>query len=613
MSNIIVLPEYLANKIAAGEVVERPASVVKELVENAIDAKSSRILISVLEGGIRLILVQDDGEGMSREAAELAFFRHATSKISKEEDLRSIATFGFRGEALPSIASISNIRLVTQVSDSDVGSELVLSAGSIKQFREIGAPKGSTFEVSDLFYNTPARKKFLKSPSTELSHIRNVVFQLALAHPEIFFQLTHQGKTLLSAPAVLTQKDRLLQLYGNEVLNSCIEEHRSFEEGALAIDLFFSGVPLLKSRSKDQILFVNRRPVKSPLISHAVHDAYGSFLVKGDHPFFVLYLSIDLARVDVNVHPTKKEVRFQNTEEVYRSVKKTIRERLEGSTVAIPGAGGTRIPVGGVSPYGHSNCKPGERTSVREKDVSSSSDSTWLGWPESKQKEGGIASVTGMKPAEAGDILSQTEPTSKSVGLFPSRTFIRPIGQIYGTFLLAEIDDEFVVIDQHTAHERILYEAFLKKWNGTGPVAVQPLLIPRQIDLTPPQAVLIREGLNLFQEIGLEMESFGERTFLIRSVPIELSGTDLELFLIDLSDDLAEVGVMKNLDQPRLTMIASMACHAAIRANQSLRLDEMEALLRDFFDRNTPLTCPHGRPVIIKYPLSELEKLFRRR
>ena len=615
MSKIIVLPTNLANKIAAGEVVERPASVVKELVENAIDAKSSKIVITLLQGGISLIEVQDDGEGMTREEALLSFTRHATSKLTKECDLFAISTLGFRGEALPSIASISKIRLVTQTPETLAGTEILVAGGVIEKECSIGAPTGSTFQVSDLFYNTPARRKFLKSPETELGHVSQIVSQLALSHPHIAFQLTHQGRKLISVPAVLKQKDRLFQLYGSEVINQCIEAEGYFLDGrdvegttpatcgGMTLHAFFSKAPVLKNHRKDQLFFVNRRPVKSPLLSHALYEAYGSFLMKGEHPFCSLYLSIDPSLVDVNVHPTKKEVRFQSTDIVYRFVKNMIREQLSGHGKSTGVQAYASIGQQGLSENRHIPSRLSPDTHQPP---------LWAGWPTE-----GLPSVGG-KTTTAGSVHSVPIGSAHTAvgGATPAGVptavgvpTIRPIGQVYGTFLLAEIDGEFVVVDQHTAHERILYELFLKKRR----IEIQPLLIPRQVDLPQAMASFVIEALPLLAEMGLKVEPYGESTFLIREIPAELIRMDVESFLVDLAEEIAEIGIVKDREEPRRKIIASMACHAAVRANQDLSLDEVETLLHDYFSRNTPPTCPHGRPVIIKYPLPELEKMFRRK
>ncbi len=603
MSKIVVLSEHLANKIAAGEVVERPASVVKELIENAIDANSRRIVISLSDGGTRRIQVSDDGEGMSPEDARLAFQRHATSKLSNEEALYAINTLGFRGEALPSIASVSKVRLVTQRA-GDEGTEMFIEGGSVIKTCGIGAPVGSTFEVSELFYNTPARKKFLKSSGTELGHISNLVLQLALSYPEIQFQLTHQNKTVLDVPAVSDPQDRFLQLYGKELLEQCVRVRGALPDNTLVVDGFFSRPPVRKNHRKDQTVFINHRVVKSPVLSHAIYDAYGTFLMKGEHPFFSLSLFVDPTRVDVNVHPTKKEVRFYNTDEIYSFVKRVVRDRLQGGEARA----GSRVEEAVVL-----EGRPEGRMNQQRQRPASSTGSTWVGWPDTKRGTTGNSIKTAGEGEDATGRAIAAGGRTEPISLFssPHRTpFIRSIGQVYGTFLLAEIDGEFTVIDQHTAHERILYEAFLER--GGKPV-IQPLLIPKQVDLAPARAALVRERLNILHEVGLKVEGFGENTFLIREVPIALAEIDFEAFLIDLSDDLDEIEVVKQPDLLMHKVMASMACHAAVRANQTLRQDQIETLLNDYFSRNTPATCPHGRPVIVKYPLPELEKLFRRR
>jgi DNA mismatch repair protein MutL len=628
MSKINILPETLANKIAAGEVVERPASVVKELVENAIDAGSRRIFVSLSEGGIRRITVQDDGEGMTREDALLAFQRHATSKVEEEADLSTIATLGFRGEALPSIASVAKVRLVTQSASETEGTELLLEGGQVLGVKGVGAPKGSLFEVSDLFYNTPARRKFLKSAQTELSHASDILFHLALSHPMIHFRLTHGKKVLLDAPAVSDLKDRILQLFGEEVTARLMEAHGEGhlstgesldEEGekGLYVDTFFSRPPLRGNHRKDQYLFVNQRPVRSPLLSHAVYDAYGSYLMKGEHPFFILFLSIDPAAVDVNVHPMKREVRFQQADPVHEAVRRVIRTTLSF-------AGMDELPV----------AVPLERLiPIQPGPVTKQPQSRWIGWPEKAAEQRSaywstekgviqekVANVEfGVRSEKQGDFHPAFPAPNSALPL------IRPLGQIYGTFLLAEIEGEFTLIDQHTAHERVLYERFLERWRalqhppmegrGEGDPfsAVQPLLVPQQIDLPVTKAGLLRDHLKELALFGWGIEHFGETTFLVREVPALISKIRLESFLLDLTDDLAQTEVSSKAEQPILNVIASMACHGAVRANQPLTPPEIEALLKDYFESKSPPTCPHGRPILLKYPLMELEKLFRRR
>lgn len=612
MPKIKILSENLANQIAAGEVVERPASVVKELIENAVDANSRRIFVTIREGGSRSIQVQDDGEGMDSGDALLAFQRHATSKIAGEGDLASILTLGFRGEALPSIASVSKVRLVTQRAGDEAGTEIVLDGGTVRSVQSVGAPRGSFFEVSDLFFNTPARKKFLKSRQTEVGHIHDVVFQLALSHPEIYFRLCHGEKVLIDSPSVAQVRDRVLQLFGESALGACMEisedcffppvgptavsEAGPASETAapLTLHAFFSRPPIQGNRRKDQYLFVNRRPVKNPLLSHAVYEAYGSYLMKGEHPFFILILSLDPERIDVNVHPTKREIRFQNADAVYQAVRGLVRKALSSAGwPAHPGKLKERLEISAPS---------GER---------------WT-----------PPSIAGIIREEQGAYLPPQAPGGRreSPSIIPEDRFplIRPLGQVYGTFLLAEIGGELTIIDQHTAHERVLYETFLEKLEsrqgsseGSAPSAsrieIQPLLIPQQIDLPLAEAALLKEHLKKLEALGWGIDLFGETTFLIREVPAMISGIDLESLLLDMTAELAELEVSSKEDQPMLKMIASMACHGAVRAHQSLTLPEIERLLKEYFQRKTPPTCPHGRPIVLKYPLLELEKLFRRK
>jgi len=626
---INILSESLANKIAAGEVVERPASVVKELVENAIDAKSQRIFVSVLEGGLRLIQVEDDGEGMDQEDACLAFQRHATSKVTEEKDLSSIMTLGFRGEALPSIASISNIRLRTCPAGALEGSDLSLEAGKIQSIKVTASAQGSNFEIRDLFFNVPARKKFLKSTQTELSHISGVLFQIGLSYPSIHFRLTHGSRRLLDCLPVPDLKSRISQLIGRKPVEHCLQTEGGDMAGeGISLRAFFSRPPLGKNHRKDQYLFVNQRPIRSPLLVHAIYDAYASYLMKGEHPFFVLFLDIDPSRVDVNVHPAKREVRFQNTDLVHQTVRRIFREALSSAG----GIGyGTDVRSASGPPDALSSASsrprwPGSEGIIRSeaglRSDASGEGGKWLGWPTSSESER-VREADKVYP-ETHALLPDPSFSSQTASL-GSTPLIRPIGQVYGTFLLAEVDGCLVIIDQHTAHERVLYESLLSDWRrfqasqgqadsaSTVFIEVQPLLFPQQVDLPISRAGLLRDYLPRLEELGLKIEPFGETTFLVRAVPALLTEMNLESFLIDLSDELSEIEVSSQVDQPILKMIASMACHGAVRAHQTLALPEIESLLKEYFEKGSPPTCPHGRPILLSYPLTELEKLFRRR
>lgn len=616
MGKINLLSVALANKIAAGEVVGRPASVVKELVENAIDAKSRCIFVTILEGGSRLIQVVDDGEGIVADEVPLAFERHATSKISEDADLNAILTLGFRGEALPSIASVSRMSLVTRCAEADEGTEICIEGGVVQSIRGVGGTKGSAFEVRDLFYNVPARRKFLKSQQTEMAHIHRVLMQLALAYFSIHFRLTHGGRILFDVPEATSIEDRAFQLLGEKVTarSLSISEDSPIQAG-LSLKALISRPPLKKNLKKEQYLFVNLRPVKSPLMTHAIYEAYKSYLMKGEDPFFILFLTLDPKKLDVNVHPGKLEVRFENTSEVHQAIRNIIREILSTS-------GSEPLPENDTRVF---DSEAFTRDLNLSRGLPSSPSSQWPGWPARGALSHRRENAGGFVQEEA-TVFSSTTLFTPTSGIAPETVsdphdvdvpFIRPLAQIYGTFLLVEIDGVFTIVDQHTAHERVLYETFLSAWktpDDSGKfLEIQPLLIPQQIDLSHEKSFLLREHFDALARAGIKIESFGETTFLVRELPALIAKMDVEGFLNEVTDDLINLGVTGSIDEPILTILASMACHGAVRANQLMSLPEIKALLEMYYLRKTPPTCPHGRPIVIPYPLLELEKLFRRK
>ncbi len=626
MGKIKLLSTDLSNKIAAGEVVERPASVVKELVENAIDAKSRRIFVSIIEGGSRLIQVVDDGEGIPRDEVALAFERHATSKISGEADLNAIFTLGFRGEALPSIASVSKITLVSKCEGESEGTEIHLDGGQLESIKSVGCPRGSTFEVRDLFYNVPARRKFLKSQQTEMGYISRVFFQLALAHSNIHFKLSHGARLLLDAPACQSFKERAFQLLGEKVTAETMElsESSPIQQG-MTLKALISRPPLKRNFKKEQYLYVNDRPIKSALLTHAVYDAYHSYLMKGEEPFFLLFLTVDPTEVDVNVHPTKLEVRFQNTSQVHQAIRNMIRSALSSA---------------GVLPFERTaQARSGDDRQHTDFELPSpdrrGENAEWVGWPaqaahehlndrlkeeRNRYRPTGDSGLSASGLADSLFFRGEAEADAGVSGSFSRGQvpMIRPLAQVYGTFLLAEIDGEFAIVDQHTAHERILYEEFLKAWeerelSKKNVLEIQALLIPQQINLSLPQSAMLKDQIGLLEAIGCKIEPFGETTFLVRELPALIAKMDIEAFLIEVADDLIELGVTGKIEVPIRTIIASMACHGAVRAHQSMSFPEIKALLETYYERLTPPTCPHGRPIVIPYPLLELEKRFRRK
>ncbi len=619
MSKIKILSVALSNQIAAGEVVERPASVVKELVENAIDAKSRRIFVSILEGGSRLIQVSDDGEGMSHEEASLAFQRHATSKIYEAPDLDAITTLGFRGEALPSIASVSKVSLVTRTSKESEGIEISIEGGSVQSVKKVGCPSGSTFEIKDLFYNVPARKKFLKSQQTEMGHINRTLFHLALAHPEIHFRLRHGARSIFDVPACDSFKARAFQLLGEKVISGAMERVESFQiQEGLSLHAIFSRPPLKRNFKKDQYLFVNLRPIKSALLTHAVYEAYKSYLMKGEEPFFILFLSVDPNGVDVNVHPAKREVRFQNRSQVHQVIRNAIRDTLSSAGIGLlQQEENHQLEDENGSPA--FSPLPGETPS---------SASPGLGWPDASKPEGHFGIFKEERSHYRERSRNERDPSFLPSSLFKAKVLnatmeteiplIRPLAQVYGTFLLAEINGDLAIVDQHTAHERVIYEELLSAWENTDvaqgdQLEIQALLIPQQIDLSLAQSAVLKENIDQFEAIGCRIEPFGETTFLVRELPVLISKMNIDSFLNEVTDDLIDLGVSGKIDQSIRTVLASMACHGAVRAHQSLSFPEITALLQKYYERKTPPTCPHGRPIVIRYSLLELEKLFRRK
>lgn len=580
---ICILPDAVIGRIAAGEVVERPAAVVKELLENSIDAGSRVITVDVKDGGLSLIRVSDDGEGMSREDAPRAFQRHATSKLRSDADLWSIRTMGFRGEALPSIAAVAHVRLFTATRAAELGTEFEVVGGLVGAIADAPPVMGTRIEIADLFKNQPARKKFLKSIPTEHSHIRRVVQQAALAWPSIQFRLTHNAQELMNYPAVRSEADRIAQVYQPAFLEHCLTLNAALP--GVAVSGYLVDAVHAKSSRTPQEVFVNRRPVRSLAVSHAVGEGYGSFIAKGCHPRFVLFLEVDPDRVDVNVHPTKREVRFSDNEVVHQLVRRAVRQALSRETTPNDvqdlsrGAGSTQQVAVAVShPF-----------SVREPSPAAPALPEWQG-------------------VEAQ--LAFVNEAAASYARAPSIEVI-PLGQINRTYLVAQVEEDLTVIDQHTAHERVLFEQLQRAWT-TRKIEVQALLIPDPVDVSQAQAALLQRYQGDLEKLGLEIEPFGTSTVLIRSTPVGLGRIDARRFLQDLLDDLAQWDSLAGLETKVRSVLASMACHGAVRAGRLMRLEEIKVLVEEWRGEGEITTCPHGRRTSFRLTISELEKLFGR-
>lgn len=558
-STITVLPGDVVNRIAAGEVVERPASVVKELVENAIDAGCTRVSVDVEQAGRRLIRVTDDGGGMAQEEAALAFHRHATSKIRTEADLFTIRTMGFRGEALPSIAAVSKVRLITVAAGAAVGTEIRLEGGALVKQRDTAAAPGTAIEVADLFYNTPARKKFLKSPATEFGHICQAVQRQALAFPAIHFRLSHDGNAVADYPAVRSLRERVQQVYGEALVDACAEVDE--KDGALRLE-GLACRPLAATMSRmPQDLFVNRRWVKSAPIAHAVYEGYGTYLAKGRHPRFVLALTVDSRHVDVNVHPTKREVRFSDQERVHEWVRSRIR------AVVGPASAPSRMTAEYPLP---------------------------------------AAGTLSPPPSLVETAAEPAQPYLPSVDLE-----VRPMGQIANRYLLAQIGDEVQIVDQHTAHERVLFERLTAQFDA-GAIASQHALLPQMVELSVGEAVTVRAHLEDLRRLGFEVEEFGQGTVVVRAMPALVAQSDPQALLRSMVEDWEERASTPSVQERYNAVLATMACHSAVRAGRRLEQAEMRKLLEDWRDAGFPGTCPHGRRIAMRLTIEELDRIFGR-
>lgn len=586
---IQILPGDVISRIAAGEVIERPAAVVKELIENSLDAGSRTITVDVKDGGLGMIRVTDDGEGMTRTDAPQAFGRHATSKLRSDRDLWSIRTMGFRGEALPSIASVSKVRLVTATKGDAIGTELQLAGGQLQQVLDAPPVVGTRIEVTELFYNQPARKKFLKSMPTESSHITHVVQQAALAWPSVHFKLTSNAQEVLNYPAVSTAEDRIGQIYRQMFLDRAVAVQG--EQPGAAISGMIIDANHAKASRTPQELFVNRRPVRNAAILHAVAEGYGSFLAKGHQPQFVLFLEIDSDSVDVNVHPAKREIRFAANEAIHQLVRRAVRQALGRRESVV------QVPQDSVSEGG----------AVLPASVSS--------WTQTPPVFGGPVVLPAGSDRPAGEArqaeqLAFVSEAAESYVRVPSSEVVA-LGQLNRTYLVVQIGGALTIIDQHTVHERVLFERLYRAWQARG-MAAQPLLIPESVELTAPQAALLQRYQGDLEKLGLGLEPFGTATVLVRSVPLGIGKVDAGGFLQDLLDDLSQWDRASSLEDRVRPVLASLACHGAVRAGRVMELPEIKHLAADWLAEGKIQTCPHGRRTAYHLGIEELEKIFGR-
>ncbi|BCA54404.1 DNA mismatch repair protein MutL [Nitrospira sp. KM1] len=590
-ASIHVLPDDVISRIAAGEVIERPAAVVKELIENSLDAGSLVITVDVKDGGMSVIRVTDDGEGIGRRDLPLAFARHATSKLRSDRDLVSVETMGFRGEALPSIASISKVRITTGTEQESAGSFMTLTGGIVDAVRDAPAVKGTMIEVADLFYNQPVRKKFLRSVPTEFSHINQVVQQAGLARPAVHLRLLHNGQEVLNYPSVASDRDRILQVYRHLFLD------RTFDVRGRIPGYAVSGVAVDPVRAKSsklpQDVFVNRRPVRNATVFHAVTEGYGAFLAKGLNPTYVLFLEIEPDCVDVNVHPAKREVRFSQPDMVHRLIRHALRHALAGpERTSIKGTQHAGVAAE-VTPTASITSKPCDQRH------------------DPNQPQTGPQDATPRTYDRMSSSDEQLEFAHEPGGAYSSTISVVPLGQMLQRYLVAHVGQELQVIDQHTAHERVLFQRLWRKWQDHD-LQAQPLLIPNPVELPVAQYALLGNHLEDLASLGLIIEPFGSGSMAIMSVPVGVGKIDAVSFVQDLMDDLAQWNRTPSLEHRIQSVLASLACHSAIRAGRTMALAEIRQLVLDWIDEGLIMTCPHGRRTAFRLSTDELDKLFGR-
>ncbi len=595
---IVVLSEEIANKIAAGEVVERPASIVKEMVENSIDAGAGDIRVELVKGGCESIAIIDNGAGIEYEDVALVFERHATSKIRQFEDIYRVASFGFRGEAMPSIASIARVELLTRRPEDMAGTRAVVEAGVIKEIAPAGCPAGTQIRVTKIFENVPARRKFLKTETTEQGLCLDAITRLALAHPEVRFKVLANGREIFAAPEAKDISERISMVMGADFSDHCLSV--AGEKENVQLSGFISRPEFTRSNSKNIFLFVNKRFVRDNTVSHAVLSAYRQIIEARRYPAAVLFLDLPGDDVDVNVHPAKMEVRFKDSRNIHDLVSRTIGESLavseapKGSFVyrlaprdkaQLPTfrRPAENIPPGIAGLYSRQNLQQAISTDLFSR----------------KPLE-----AAGVKETPATGIdYHQKEPIA-----FADLNYL---GQFANTYLIFAGNSGFVLLDQHAAHERIVFEE-LKK-SASEKIISQPLLLPEVVNLSPGQMALFSGYIGFLQEIGLEVEIFGRDAIVVKALPAILPPIQAREIIADIADQLADQNSVPGLQERKEKILAALACRAAIKANSLLKSEEVMALCRALESTPHNATCPHGRPIIVNFSLGEIERMFKRK
>lgn len=623
MTRIAILPEILSNKIAAGEVVERPASVVKELIENSLDAQSSRIIIEIVDGGRSMIRISDNGCGMPADDALLSIERYATSKIKNDPDLFSIQTLGFRGEALSSISSISRFTLITRDPLLDAATQIKIEGGRVKNVNEVGAPPGTMISVERIFFNTPARRKFLKSAPTEMGHIIDVISQFAIGWPQVHFKLIHNNKVIKNYLEVSCSKDRVQDLFGKIGKKDLYPV--DLKNSSLQITGWIASPRISRSTGRGIYLYVNGRYVQDQMIRHALMAGIKGRLLKGRYPLAVIFVSIAFDQVDVNVHPTKREVRFRNPKQIHDAVQNAIAQALKFYEAEHLGHYGDERSENSdiisdlVDKFTYSN-----KTQIDSEKYSTAENAKII--PTQSRSETSPTGYSQTEPEIKPELKNiffdpQTKNSSKNTpketiqqNFWKKKQFqdLRIIGQFQNSYIICEdLDRGLILIDQHAAHERILFEQLKKNTQSNRPAA-QKLILQETIELGFREALALKKILPELYNMGLEIEHFGGQTFVLKAFPALLSNKDLGLAVKEIAERIVEVGFDSGLARIIDETIILIACHSAIRANQSLSLKEISELLSRLDSCDNPSHCPHGRPTWIRWSINHIEKAFQR-
>jgi DNA mismatch repair protein MutL len=655
MGRIRVLSDQVANQIAAGEVVERPASVVKELLENSLDAGATRIRVEIEAGGRKLIRIVDNGHGMGRDDALLAFERHATSKLRSSDDLLSIATLGFRGEALPSIASVARVSLETRAAEDEVGTVMEIAGGNLLRVEDAGLPAGTTIAVRDLFFNTPARRKFLRAEQTELGHVAALVTHYALANPDKHFELHSATQALLIAPAVANAGERLYQIFGRETFESLIpvaaeidfsraglpepppwkrsEDYEPPEPGFVRLSGFVSKPELQKLNRNSIYVFVNGRLIRDKLILHAFNEAYRNIIPPTSFPVVLLFLEMPPQEVDVNVHPAKTEVRFRQGSFVHDFVRDSVRTALMNARPAasffqalsggafggrtassslmvdvspLPGVEqGVYEPREGMIAGSEGAIEPGDVAAFELRERLMPPSPGRLGFDGAGMAVGYDEPATGATLEALAGQSAGNQPTLNSLAT------LKPLGQLRDSFILATNEEGLWIVDQHVAHERVLFEKILRE-RKVEAVQRQRLLMPVLIELLPEQMVTFAAIAEELERNGFEAEPFGPKTLAVKATPVGLEGRELERVLEEVLGVTEKSAQVENEELRRTRIAASIACHAAIKVNMPLEPAKIDWLLAELGKTEHPMSCPHGRPIALRYSLRDIQRAFQR-